>query len=166
MTRSPAIPRSLRRAWPLLLLLAAGCAQLPPRPAAPVESALAVGSGTELDRRIAPEEQRHPGQSAFRLVSEGPEAFAVRAHAARIAGRSVDVQTYIWHGDLPEIRGQRDDRIDALELSGHDRRILPVPHAVIMHPAQRNRKPRAIADEANGYQTRRPRSGTTTRLKR
>jgi putative cardiolipin synthase len=32
-------------------------------------------------------------------VSQGPEAFAVRAHAAGLAGRSVDVQTYIWHGD-------------------------------------------------------------------
>jgi putative cardiolipin synthase len=33
------------------------------------------------------------------LVSQGPEAFAVRAAVTRIAGRSVDVQTYIWHGD-------------------------------------------------------------------
>ena len=99
MTHSHAISRSLRRAWPLLLLLAAGCAQLPPRPAAPFDAAVEIGTGTELDRLIAPAEENHPGQSAFRLVSEGPEAFAVRAHVARIAGRSVDVQTYIWHGD-------------------------------------------------------------------
>lgn len=99
MTVSPTIALLVRKAWPLLLLLAAGCAQLPPRPSAPTESAVAVGGGTELDRLIAPAEERNPAQSAFRLVSEGPEAFAVRAQVARIAGRSVDVQTYIWHGD-------------------------------------------------------------------
>jgi len=89
----------LRLAWPVLLLFAAGCAQLPPRPEAPVDSAVALGTGTRLDEAIAPAQERHPGQSGFRLVSEGPEAFAVRAAVTRIAGRSVDVQTYIWHGD-------------------------------------------------------------------
>jgi putative cardiolipin synthase len=91
---------ALRRTWPLLLLLAAGCAQLPPRPALPVETAPPVGTETELDRLVGPAEAGRPGQSGFRLVSEGPEAFAVRAHVARLAGRSIDVQTYIWHGDL------------------------------------------------------------------
>ena len=99
MSSPSGFARILRLAWPVLLLLAAGCAQLPPRPEAPVDSAVALGTGTRLDDGIAPAQQRHPGQSGFRLVSEGPEAFAVRAHATRIAGRSVDVQTYIWHGD-------------------------------------------------------------------
>jgi putative cardiolipin synthase len=99
MTSCPGSAVSLRRAWPVLLLFAAGCAQLPPRPEAPPEAAVAVGTGTRLDEIIAPAQERYPGQSGFRLVSEGPEAFAVRAHAARLAGRSVDVQTYIWHGD-------------------------------------------------------------------
>ena len=31
---------------------------------------------------------------------EGPEAFAIRVHTARLAVRSLDVQTYIWHADL------------------------------------------------------------------
>ena len=88
-----------RGAWLALLLLVAGCAQLPPRPAMPAQTAVPVGTGTELDRLIAPEEERRPGESGFRLVSDGPEGFAIRARAARIAGRSIDVQTYIWNGD-------------------------------------------------------------------
>ncbi len=83
----------------LFLLLTAGCAELPPRPAVVPQTALPVGEGTELDTLIAPAEARHPGQSGLRLVSQGPEAFAIRAHGARLAGRSIDVQTYIWHGD-------------------------------------------------------------------
>jgi putative cardiolipin synthase len=53
-----------------------------------------------LDRAIAPAEAQRPGQSAFRLVIEGPEAFAIRVQSARVAVRSLDVQTYIWHADL------------------------------------------------------------------
>jgi len=32
-------------------------------------------------------------------VREGPEAFAIRSRSAQAAGRSLDVQTYIWHAD-------------------------------------------------------------------
>jgi len=92
--------RLLHIALPLALLAASGCAQLPPRPPLQVESAIAAGTGTELDRLIVPAEQQHAGQSGFRLVSDGPEAMAIRARAACNAGRSIDVQTYIWHGDL------------------------------------------------------------------
>ena len=99
MSSSSGFAPILRLVWPVLLLFAAGCAQLPPRPEAPVDSAVALGTGTRLDEVIIPAQQRHPGQSGFRLVSQGPEAFALRAAVAGIAGRSVDVQTYIWHGD-------------------------------------------------------------------
>lgn len=76
------------------------CAQLHPRPELPVELALPVAEESALDRAIAPLEARQSGQSGFRLVVEGTEAFAVRAQSARRAGRSLDVQTYIWHADL------------------------------------------------------------------
>jgi len=66
----------------------------------PQVGALPPGAGTRLDERIAPEEARHPGQSGFRLVSEGSEAFALRARTVELAGRSLDVQTYIWRADL------------------------------------------------------------------
>jgi putative cardiolipin synthase len=84
----------------LCLLLLGGCSSLAPRPDLPVQNAVPAGAGTALDSVIASAEARHPGQSGFRLVREGPEAFAIRAHTARIAGRSLDIQTYIWHDDL------------------------------------------------------------------
>ena len=83
----------------LALLALAGCASLEPRPELPVAAALPPGSDTTLDRVIGAAEAAHPGQSGFRLVREGPEAFAIRSRTAHVAGRSLDVQTYIWHDD-------------------------------------------------------------------
>lgn len=87
---------------PLLgaLALLSACAQLPERPELPRQSAAAPGNAGPLDTAAAAAEASHPGESAFRLVSEGPEAFVIRAHTARLAARSIDVQTYIWHADL------------------------------------------------------------------
>ena len=77
----------------------AGCVSLEPRPELPVEVTPPPAATTMLDRLIAPAEEQHPGASAFRLVRHGPEAFAIRARTARLAERSLDVQTYIWHED-------------------------------------------------------------------
>jgi len=84
----------------LLLLLLAGCAQLPARPTLPEVTAIAPTESTQLDQLTAPLEAQHPGQSAFRLVVEGTEAFVSRAQSARMAARTLDVQSYIWHMDL------------------------------------------------------------------
>jgi putative cardiolipin synthase len=94
MTRS-----LLRCLLPVFAALAVGCAQLQPRPELPLDHAIPAGSGGQLDGLIAPVEARNPGKSGFRLLEEGPEAFVTRAETARLAARSVDVQTYIWHGD-------------------------------------------------------------------
>ena len=86
----------------LLIVYAAllgACAQLQPRPELPVDHSLAEADSGRLDQLIAPHEARNPGKSAFRLLKEGPEAFVARAQSARFAARSLDVQTYIWHGD-------------------------------------------------------------------
>jgi len=82
-----------------LFLVLTGCASLEPRPPLPIETAVPVGSGSVLDGLIAGAEAAHPGQSGFRLVREGPEAFAIRSRTALVAERSLDVQTYIWHAD-------------------------------------------------------------------
>jgi len=79
--------------------LQSACAQLQTRPELPIESVLPMHEPTELDRLFAPHESTHPSKSGFRLIREGPEAFATRLGSARRAGRSLDVQTYIWHND-------------------------------------------------------------------
>jgi len=53
-----------------------------------------------MAERVGTVEDAHPGQSGFRLLSDGSEAFVVRVQSARLAARSLDVQTYIWHADL------------------------------------------------------------------
>jgi putative cardiolipin synthase len=90
------VPRLIAALSTLTLV---ACASLEPRPASPVETALPPGSGTVLDELFGEAEAQHPGQSGFRLVREGPEAFAIRSRSAAVAGRSLDVQTYIWHDD-------------------------------------------------------------------
>ena len=94
----------LHRALTFVLLSSlAACAQLQPRPDLPFDAVIPLSENGQLDRAVAPAEAQHSGQSAFRLVIEGPEAFAIRVHTARIAMRSLDVQTYIWHADLTGI---------------------------------------------------------------
>ncbi len=80
-------------------LLLAACAQLPVHPGLPVVNATPPAQDTPLDRTLSAAEARHPGESGFRLVIEGMEAFVIRLHSARLAGRSLDVQTYLWHAD-------------------------------------------------------------------
>ena len=66
----------------LLTVLVAGCSSLAPRPDLPPDQAVALAQGTALDDLIGSAEQARPGQSGFRLVREGPEAFAIRSHTA------------------------------------------------------------------------------------
>ncbi|MBQ4853161.1 phospholipase D family protein [Rhodanobacter sp. B2A1Ga4] len=62
---------------------------LPPQPAQ-----------TPIDRELAPYLAAHPGETAATLLPEGLDAFAARAASARLAGRSLDLQYYMWHDDL------------------------------------------------------------------
>jgi len=82
------------------LISASGCARLPPRPDLPDQLVLPATGQTMLDQSAASIAAAHPGQSGFRLVASGVEAFALRARTARVAARSLDVQYYIWHDDL------------------------------------------------------------------
>ena len=80
-------------------LLLAACAQLPEHPGLPVVNAPLPGVNAPLDRTVSVVEAEHVGESGFRLVIEGTEAFVIRARSAQLAVRSLDVQTYIWHAD-------------------------------------------------------------------
>lgn len=89
------------RWWGLLASLAlAGCAQLPPRADLPPEPARPPATGGEIAARVVPVLEAHPGLSGFHLVSNGTEAYALRAYSAQSASTSLDIQTYIWHADL------------------------------------------------------------------
>ena len=92
--------RLVRTIFLAALLLSAGCAQLPSRGDPPPVTALPVGTDTALDKLISPATAKHPGESGFFLLPDGTDAFAIRARISRSAGRSLDVQYYIWHNDL------------------------------------------------------------------
>ena len=55
---------------------------------------------SRLARATSTEAQAHPGQSGVLMLADGREAFATRMLLAEAAERSLDVQVYIWHGDL------------------------------------------------------------------
>ena len=55
---------------------------------------------TPLGRAIAPLAAEHPGKSVIHPLADAYDAFAARMMLARAAQRSLDVQYYIWHGDM------------------------------------------------------------------
>jgi putative cardiolipin synthase len=93
---------SLRgRAFAAVLALALiACSPLKPRPDLPPDGALPPAAGTAIDDALTGRENANPGASGFHLVADNMEAFALRLVSAKLAGRSLDVQTYIWHADL------------------------------------------------------------------
>ncbi|MHB1056278.1 MAG: phospholipase D family protein [Rhodanobacter sp.] len=88
----------------LLLLVASGLLladRLTPRATGAPGTTLPLQSAqTPIDRELSPWLAAHPGQTAAALLHDGLDAFAVRAASARLAGRSLDLQYYMWHDDL------------------------------------------------------------------
>jgi putative cardiolipin synthase len=62
--------------------------------------ALADTASTPLGRGLAPIAAAHPGLTGLHMLNDGRSAFAARVLLARAATRSLDIQYYIWHGDL------------------------------------------------------------------
>ena len=79
-------------------LLLAACATTP-LPRGEPSTALAPASGTALDEAVGGI-GLGAGESAYRLVAGAEDAFALRMRTAALAGRSLDVQYYMWHDDL------------------------------------------------------------------
>lgn len=72
-----------------------------PSPSGIPEYAMPLQSAqTEIDRELAPLLAAHPGQTGTVFLNHGIDAFAARAICTRRAGRSLDLQYFIWHNDL------------------------------------------------------------------
>ncbi|QSX77982.1 phospholipase D family protein [Agrilutibacter solisilvae] len=72
----------------------------PPATGAPSHALPVQAAQTLLDREVGALLAQHPGRSGAILVPDGLDAFAARAISARRAGRSLDLQYYIWHDDI------------------------------------------------------------------
>ena len=72
----------------------------PPAVGIPLRTLPLEDAQTALDREIVPLVARHGGKTGAILVPDGVDAFAARALSARQAGRSLDLQYYIWHNDM------------------------------------------------------------------
>lgn len=67
----------------------------------PQEFSLPVADNvTPLDRIVIPLLRAHPQQTGLMLLSDNLHAYAARAHSARMAERSLDLQYYFWKDDL------------------------------------------------------------------
>ena len=91
---------SLSFALASTLSLLSGCADLPPQDGRVASSALLDTAGTALGQAMAPLLAAHPGKSGVYALADGRDAFAARAVLANSAQSSLDVQSYIWHGDI------------------------------------------------------------------
>ena len=72
----------------------------PPATGLPSHALPVQEAGTALDRELVPLLEREPGRTGVLLLADGLDAFAARATSARKAGRSLDLQYYIWNDDL------------------------------------------------------------------
>lgn len=55
---------------------------------------------TPLGQALAPRLAAHPGTSGIHALANPHDAFAARVLLARAAEQTLDVQYYIWHGDI------------------------------------------------------------------
>jgi putative cardiolipin synthase len=69
----------------------------------PRTTALTDTADTQLGRALAPAIKANPGKSGIHALRDGRDAFAARMQLAGAAGRSLDVQYYIWRSDITGI---------------------------------------------------------------
>lgn len=63
-------------------------------------TAIAQDSSTSLGMALADDEQTHPGQSGFRLLTTGTESLHYRMALIQAAEKSLDLQYYAIHDDV------------------------------------------------------------------
>ncbi len=76
------------------------CTPLPSLEGRTTSTAILETSGTRLSQVIRPLVEQHPGLSGIYPLADSEDAFAPRAHLAKLAERTLDVQYYMWKNDL------------------------------------------------------------------
>lgn len=94
------LPSRPRLALLALLPLLAHCAGAPRLDGVERSTALPPAETSRIDRAVIAELGSEPQQSGIRLLEDNALAFAYRAATAEAAGRSLDIQYYIWKDDL------------------------------------------------------------------
>ena len=94
--------RSMRKLLFLVLSLCilTGCASLPVNYPRTLTTALVHPEETRLWKTIEPQLDTHPGDSAFYLLPSGVDALVARIVLINAAERTLDLQYYIFHGDV------------------------------------------------------------------
>jgi cardiolipin synthase C len=80
--------------------LLTGCTSLPTRNAVSTSTAFVDTADTRLGRAISPLVAAHRTESGIHPLRDGRDAFAARILLTEAAERSLDVQYYIWRGDV------------------------------------------------------------------
>ena len=84
----------------VLILLLGGCATLPENVQRIYSTAATDTVDTSLGRDVAELKADHPDKSGFFLLGNGLDAFVARAVFSGLAERTIDIQYYLYHGDL------------------------------------------------------------------
>jgi putative cardiolipin synthase len=80
--------------------LAGGCSTLPSLVNRTASTAIFNTGNTKLGRGISPLVESHSGESGIYPLPNARDAFAARVLLAQAAERTLDLQYYIWHGDM------------------------------------------------------------------
>ena len=86
----------------LIALALSGCASLPPGSGFDKHPSIAYAhpETTRIGQTLGPAAQSHPDESAYRIISQGADGFATRVQMIAAAEHSLDLQYYIFHGDI------------------------------------------------------------------
>ena len=84
----------------LILVVVSGCAGLPVNYSRTSSTALPQPEETRIWKTIRPQLDGHPGDSGFYLLPSGIDAFVARMLLIDAAERTLDLQYYIFHGDI------------------------------------------------------------------
>jgi putative cardiolipin synthase len=83
----------------VVLALASGCAGLPPLENRTDTFAIPPSEDGALGRAVLTSDREHPGLTGVTPVPDGRVAFGVRMQLVKVAVRTIDIQTFIWHDD-------------------------------------------------------------------